>query len=440
MRILVCDDRNPSEIVDAIEAGTAVGFEIQTLPASELTTLISTFFQRDDGGVRTFLDSKASDREATQLASGFDGFDLILLDNNLAELSFLGLPLTAEAIAGFVRAFSDTPYVVSLNKNPAVDFDLKYLIGDFESKADLALNTEHLECSALWGVNDAAGDEYAPWYWPDLTAAPARRREQIQFVLEHLDEPILASLGCPKSATESLSRRAVAFLSSAAAQPGNPANAGAKPLTRVTFWNHFQNSGRSLPIDYRASVAFPDARSEDTRRNRLLSAAKAPDNALTRQIIARVVAGELDYWFRRDVLATQDVLVDAPHLKMKIGLAPDGENGLDNSIAATGAPFGFLPQIHAELLAKRAFCHGAWTGRPAFWWPEVESDKKLALVRAEYAAKKIWVFCEDTRSFVEQGGASSAASFVPDGGKPWAPLFVRRVQGKGYMPASQFAA
>ena len=440
MKILVCDDRSPGEIVEAIETSVPEGFEIRTLPAAELTTLISTFFEREDGGVRTFLGRKAADRNAAQLVSDFDGYDLIVLDNNLAELSFQGLPITSEAIAGFLRAFSDTPYVVSLNKNPSVDFDLKYLIGDFESKADLALNTEHLECQALWGAHGKSGGDFAPWYWPNLLAAPARRREQIQFVLDHLDEPILSSLGFPKSAIQSLSRRAVAFLSSAAAQPGNAANTGSKPLTRVTFWNHFQNSGRSLPIDYRASVAFPDAKSEDTRRNRLLSATKAPDDPASRQIIARVVAGELDYWFRRDVLATQDVLVDAPHLKMKIGLAPDGVKGVDDSVAATTAPFGFLAQIHAQLLVKRAFGHVAWIGRPAFWWTDIESDKNLATVRAEHAAKAIWVFCEDTRSFVEQGGTTSAVSFVPEGGKPWAPLFVQRVQNKGYMPASQFAA
>jgi hypothetical protein len=443
MRILVCDDRNPDEIAEAIAVGAPPGFDVQSLPPTDLKTLITEFFERGGGagGVTPFLKKKAADRSAELLGSGFDGYDLIILDNNLAELSFLGLPITAEAIAGFVRAFSDTPYVVSLNKNPAVDFDLKYLIGDFDSKADLALNTDHLESPTLWGSGEAAADNFAPWYWPNLSSSAAKRREQIDFVLRNLDQPILASLGFPKSAIEGLSRRAVGFLSSAAVQPGNATSAKAKPAAKITFWNHFQNSGRSLPIDYRAAVAFPEVKSDSVRRDRLLSASKAPDDALVRQIVARVVAAELDYWFRRDVLANQDVLVDAPHLKMRIGLKPDGEHGSDSSVDATNAPFGFLPAIYDSLIAERLFCSIAWTGRPAFWWSEIEGDKRLQEVRAEHLAEPIWVFCEDTRRFVERGPVEpSGVSFVPEGGKPWAPLFVQRIQGKGYMPASQFAA
>jgi hypothetical protein len=442
MRILVCDDRNPDEIVEAIRSGAPDQFEVQSFTGNRLTSEIADFFAKgENAGVTPFLKRKAVDRDAAQLSSGFDGFDLMVLDNNLAELSFGGLPITAEAIAGFVRAFSDTPYVVSLNKNPAVDFDLKYLVGDFESKADLALNTEHLQSPLLWGSNEAADYPFAPWYWPDLSSTSARRREQIEFVLAHMDDPILSSLGFPKSAVERLSRRAIAFLSSSAAQPGNATGAKAKPVSRVTFWNHFQNSGRSLPVDDRASIAFPDVKSDSAKRNRLITASKSPDDLLTRRIIARLVAGELDYWFRRDVLAAQDVLVDAPHLKAKIGLVPDDQDGADGSITAVDAPFGIEQSVHDALLVDRAFATPCWIGRPAFWWSEIEGTKELDKVRNEHPSDAVWVFCEDTRKFLERKGPDPrGVSFVPDGGKPWAPLFVERLQNKGYMPASQFAA
>jgi hypothetical protein len=441
MRILVCDDRNPDEIAEAIQAGAPAGFDIHTRTSEALRTVITAFFENGDNGVTPFLRTKSADRNAAQIASEFDGFDLIVLDNNLAALSFGGLPITAEAIAGFVRAFSDTPYVVSLNKNPAVDFDLKYLIGDFDSKADLALNTDHLQSPVLWGANEAGDDLFAPWYWPDLSAAAARRRAQIEFVLAHMNEPILSSLGFPKSAVERLSRRAVAFLSSSAAQPGNAVSAKAKPVSRVTFWNHFQNSGRSLPVDDRAAIAFPDAKSDSVRRNRLIEASKAPDDPLMRPIIASVVAAELDYWFRRDVLAAQEVLVDAPHLKAKIGLTPNGQDGADSSITAAESPFGMEQAIHDALLADRVFAPLCWVERPSFWWSEIEGTKQLDQVRRDYPSEAVWVFCEDTRRFVERSGVEPrGVSFVPDGGKPWAPLFVERLRNRAYMPASQFAA
>ena len=77
-------------------------------------------------------------------------FDIVVLDNNLAALEVSGARQTAESIAGYIRAFTNIPYIVSLNKNPEVDFDLRYLLGDYQTQADVALNTDHLANRALW--------------------------------------------------------------------------------------------------------------------------------------------------------------------------------------------------------------------------------------------------------------------------------------------------
>ena len=75
-------------------------------------------------------------------ATDFDGFDLVIVDNNLTGLDLDGARLTAETIIGYLRAFTDVPYIVSLNKNLHVDFDLRFLFGDYQSLADLALNAQ----------------------------------------------------------------------------------------------------------------------------------------------------------------------------------------------------------------------------------------------------------------------------------------------------------
>ena len=140
--------------------------------------------------------------------------DVVVLDNNLADLQHSGALHTAEAIAGYVRAFTDIPYVVSLNKNSDVDFDLRYLIGDYQTLADSALNTDHLAHRGLWdGPSGGKAGSFRPWYWPLLNDAPARRRRQIEVVKKVLDDPILPTLSFSEEDIGYLTRHAKGALS-----------------------------------------------------------------------------------------------------------------------------------------------------------------------------------------------------------------------------------
>src|SRR5260370_14514017 len=190
MKILVCDDKADSRD-NVVEALRGVGYTPETLIdtalSDELTKLFARVESSTKGGAENYLHQP----------SRFDDVDILILDNNLAFLPNKGgPPLTAESIAGYIRAFTTTCYIVSLNMNLDVDFDLRYLVGDFSTRADLAINTSHLRNRALWTHRAAdSNDRFCPWYWPVLDSAAQRRRDQVDFVREHLADSVLHTFG-----------------------------------------------------------------------------------------------------------------------------------------------------------------------------------------------------------------------------------------------------
>ena len=285
MKILVCDDiRTRGEKTRKEIAAAEAAHDTSLLSGDALTKAITWLFRRADA-VLSEPEAATAEDELSEFSSDFD---IAILDNNLSALKVAGARHTAESIAGHLRAFGAIPYIVSLNKNPQVDFDLRFLVGDYQTHADLALNDKHLSNRALWtGEPNHAKDRFLPWYWPSLNAAARRRRRQTEFVEEHLDEPVLNSLGFPGSAWNDMSRHARGALSPDAAL-----------VNKVTFKKFFVTACRSLPV----------------RKDRENLAKVASENDIARNVISRVVAGEVDRWIRRDLLGPQDVLVDLPHL------------------------------------------------------------------------------------------------------------------------------
>ena len=207
MKILVCDDApgRGEKTQKAIAAGT--DHETRLLAGDELTREIRGLFGR---AASTLNPNSGSAGTPSDFES--DEYDIAILDNNLSELDIQSARHTAESIAGYVRAFWKIPYIVSLNKNPHVDFDLRYLVGDYQTHADLALNDKHLSIPALW-TGISVNEEFRPWYWPALEDVVGRRRRQIAFVKEHLDDSIPecaepSQVGC-RPAVATCGRRAV---------------------------------------------------------------------------------------------------------------------------------------------------------------------------------------------------------------------------------------
>ena len=171
LKVLVCDDipergkDTVGEINKVREIKADIGIRIQKLFGEELSVEIKKLFKR----VKEHLasDDTGQSESAVPFNHAELDFDVVIIDNNLAALDIDGVRLTAEAVAGFVRAFTNTCYVVSLNKNPGVDFDLRYLVGDYQTQADLALNTRHLSNPALWtGSPQDTEDGFLPGIGP----------------------------------------------------------------------------------------------------------------------------------------------------------------------------------------------------------------------------------------------------------------------------------
>ena len=420
MKVLVCDDikRRGERVKKAIE--NTAEHETELLSGTSLEREIEKLFKRS----RFALDSKILPRVMEDETSPFtSNFDIAILDNNLSALDIGGARQTAESIAGYLRAFGHIPYIVSLNKNPHVDFDLRYLVGDHETYADLAVNDDHLSNRALWTgkPGDAPDDGFLPWYWPPLNDVATRRRRQIQFVDDHLDKPILRSMGFPTSEPGRLSRHAKGALSPEATRE-----------TSVTFIKFFETACRSLPV-------------RDDRRK---LAVAAQEGGLARDIVTRVAAGELDRWFRRDLLGPQDILVDLPHLLMRMPflLGSDAVQSIErwnDALTTRESPYGLSREIYEMHLQNHPeFVRDIWTQTPCFWWKILKSNTELNDMFFKTGVP--WaeaVFCEDLSRFSSRndGVGPTPIEFAAEFEGSWSRRYVAHRKSRQYAPKSRLA-
>ena len=425
MKILVCDDieKRGREILAQIHQANVPQETSKPLFGDELTKWITSLFEY----AKSVLTGK-SEAKSTEIDS-LD-FDVVILDNNLAELNISGARHTAESIAGYIRAFTRIPYIISLNKNPHVDFDLRYLVGDYETKADLALNTGHLSNRELWtGQSRTSTDRFLPWYWPALDEVPTKRRRQIDFVKKHFDDSVLTALSFPEEQMEYLSRHAKGTLSP-------EIDDSSSSIKSVTFKQFFETSCRSLPI-----------RQEREKITELFGSQDTVVQGLARNIVARVVAAEIDKWIRRDLLGPQDVLVDVPHLLMRmpflLGNKADELRQWNAAILSGRPPFGFSENIYyKEHLSRARFKYGSWVKSPCFWWQMLKSDERLN--NLFFHSKVEWIdaiFCEDTSRFelASDEEIGSPKEFSAEFESAWNRRHVAVIENRTYTPRSRFA-
>jgi hypothetical protein len=425
MKVLVCDDvpERRDEIVQKIVDSGQPKPEVVT--EQQLTDELTKLFKR----ARQCMNDPATYTEED--VSCFHDVDLVILDNNLTHLPGEGPPLTAESIAGYIRAFTNAAYIVSLNVNPDVDFDLRYLVGDFSSRADLALNTDHVANPALWSgdVSKSTGG-FLPWYWPQLERAADHRRTQIEFVKGRLNDAVTKAFGFDTERIEHLSFHARGALSPVASSDGE-GGGHFVPIDKLKFRHVFLAKDRSLPIK------------EDRVK---LNKAEEAGHADVRELIARVVAADIDLWFRRDVVGPQEPLLDVPHLLMRfpflLGEKAQNVEEWNKAIQVTKEPFGLDGQLYEQHLAKARFEHEAWIKTPCFWWPTLKADEKLNqyFLTVKEGAWPNAVFCEDRSQFAalsEDKGAPVEFSAEFEGS--WARRFVARLEGVRYAPLSRLA-
>lgn len=414
-KILICDDLEDGcdEARSQLQHLDNVG-QITPLHGKRLKQTLESLFETTG----PLLQDGRTSPEKPDFPDELKGFDLAIVDNNLAGLDFNGAMLTAEAIIGHLRAFTDIPYFISLNKNPHVDFDLKYLLGDHESIADLALNTSHLAKSRLWG--DHRGADFAPWYWPCLPDAAKRRREQIAFVGESLGAALWEAFGFPAEAIDYLSRRAKGGLA--------PESSEEHDLRSVTFRRCFRVN-RSLP---------PKARDTFLK----LAGDGIP---WAQDAISRIATAEIDRWIRKDLLAPQEVLIDVPHLLSRMPFLLGQNAGQlekwNSAITKTGPPFGLDNELHEQHVKDTEFHASCWVPSPCFWWPKLKSDGELR--RLLFEAEENWpdaVFCEDISAFVaiEPDNSEAATEFEADIEGSWPRRYIARKADLNFSPRSRF--
>ena len=410
MKVLVCDD----DVAQSQRTKQAIRgrAEVTLLAGADLTRALTALFE----DVASMLDEGACPKG--QLAGGyFDGFDLAVVDNNLTGLELGGARLSAEGIIGYLRAFTDVPYLVSLNKNPHVDFDLRYLFGDYRSLADLALNIGHLAHPCLW-EGKVAQSGFAPWYWPLLGDAVRKRRMQIERLEQDgaLGRSVWDLLGFPPEAEDYLSPRARAALS-----------CGELDMRKVTFRDFFDSSRVMAPGEIDA-LRFSATRMGPAHR-----------------AVCRIAAYEVDRWLRRDVLGTQDVLVDVPHLIAQMpNVLGEGQGELDawnRAVVESQPPFALDEGIFTDHLKGTCFNAPAWAPVPCFWWPQVRANRRLSELFFDSGAK--WpdaVFCEDVSQFVPiagQGDCGPPLEFESEIDGSWPRRFVCHMDGYQYSPRSR---
>jgi hypothetical protein len=422
MNVLICDDQETSR-QSVVGHLLAVGLESKTLIGPALLEALKTLFAR----VRACREHPESYEHEE---SAFDRADIVILDNNLTYLDIEDAPpLTAEAIAGYVRAFTRCGYIVSLNMNPDVDFDLRYLVGDFSTRADLAINADHLENRSLWTGNPQdARDRFCPWYWPRLNTAAARRKAQVEFLNTRLDDSVLDSFGFDDAGEDLLSLHARGALSpDAISEEGQP-----ESLRRVTFRRVFLTKDRSLP--------FKDDRE-------LLDKAAREGNDALHEMICRVIAADIDLWFRRDVLGPQEPLVDLPHLLTRFPFLVSGHaDQLDrwNSVIdAPAPPFELDRKLYSEYLALAEFTLKEWVQSPAFWWSRLKANDQLN----DYfrnSQNEEWadvVFCEDESKFHSRvsSDGTNPIEFSAEFESSWNRRYISDLKGISYAPRTRLA-
>ncbi len=431
MKVLICDDDpiRGTEVNEHIRVADQAPGELLT--GDQLTTALNNLF----ASIKALKQSRNSgplqwDFSAYKpIESPFDDVDVLLVDNNLTLLDTQGPPLTAESIAGYLRAFTAARYIVSLNMNPDVDFDLRYLVGDFQTRADLAINARHLENRSLWtGDPEDSTDGFCPWYWPRLHDIASYRTRQIEFVEKHYKDSVLGSLSFDDEAVQMLSRHAQGALAPDASHTIESMHQD-KALRDITFREFFLSKSRALPVE--------------EERSQL--AAACSGNESVRRIVARIVAADIDLWLRRDVVGPQEPLVDVPHLTGRFPfLMGDRANQVEHwntAIRTSEPPFGWNHEMH-DLVSPTRFEHEhTWLQKACFWWSKLNEDERLN-DRLLSSTNQRWadaVFCEDTSRYEPRTGDTPPAEFVAEFEGVWNRRYIKRLEGVNYAPLTRLA-
>lgn len=372
MEVLICDD-NP-DIADSLAAKVEGSY-----PAATATAVRKKAFQELIGKINRERDVW---RRGEQIATSFeptevDKADVIFIDYDLLLYSDEG-DITGSRLAYLLRCFTRCGLIVVLNEYGTNTFDLS-LRSPPDGFADLHLGAAQIGNPGLW---PGSFEGYRPWHWPILSDAKSNFDKCVEDIRENIEAPVLDFLG----------------------------------LTRVIDWlpervhEFFRGSGDLETVQFRAFVEH--AKGGIASKDDL-----PPEN------LARVAAARLLTLLNGLILPEQSVLVDAPHLALRFpSLVLDDNWGIHDWNRLCDPSIDGFDGLLSDVLKDHRFEKPHWLWRPAWYWPDISRDERIAEVKDPWTVAAVdWVFCENVSRFVP---VEFADDFKADVSPPFDKRFV----------------
>jgi hypothetical protein len=324
-----------------------------------------------------------------------DDASVLVIDYGLFDLN---ASVTGERIAYLARCYSKCGIIIALNQYPPYveeSFDLT-LRGHLESYADINIPSDSLGNTNLWSEQWSG---FRPWSWPIIPQAIDKLEQRVEELKEHLDDKIFEffefsgsrGLILPRSITEFLSR---------------------EKTENTTFRNFVDSEGSGNGL----------------RRK------EKPINDVA---AARIAAARIGSWLEYDVLPSQNILVDAPHLVSRF---PSLLGKKSKNIKVLNSTASFLEPNKlgiSSVIQPFRFSKTNWVSRPVWFWNDIRDNESIDEVKNPFTTSYIdQVFCEDASKFFAK---SEAREFVADLDSPYSRRHVKYLQKIHYTPLVRFS-
>lgn len=394
IKIIVIDDHeeNASANINSLKDGlhgSDINADIRPLQEQEKTALISAIEQPDNWKL---------DINAIPNFSLFDDADIVFIDYQLGALQGHSF-LTAEDVAGWIRAFSNAKLIIILNRFFDVDFDLTMTQGSIPTAADLHINASLLECPGLWKMQDwdpaAPKSKFRPWSWPLMQEAINdidKCRKELKDIADIENKVILEHFEFNEDLIGQMTHNALGFL-----------DPNSKTPNTSTFLDFLKNGRPGVPVEIREQLAAHIS------------------NPQIKNAAINVWVSSLRRWLVTMVLGPQDVLIDIPHLAQRM---PWLLNKKINDEAtwkqlASFYDIGALPEVVKAFFYTKEH----WLSRKAFLMPILQKSAEVMKLYDDFTEHHIdeHVLLEDFSVFVK---LENAESFTAAFNSMWSTRYV----------------
>ncbi|MBE2200954.1 MAG: hypothetical protein IAE79_20240 [Anaerolinea sp.] len=382
-KILIYDDLSSrlQQWKDSLDVVKPDEWDVDALPDEVFRDHLKILFERRKQSRNDSIVNKVS---------VFDSADIVFIDYDLIEADG-NLNLTGEDVAYLLRCYSKCGYIVAINQfRTDRTFDLT-MNGHLDKFADLHISEADIASEGLW-KQEWKG--FRPSTWPYLPDAPSLYNARVDDIKNSLGIPIIEFFEFPDSAV--ISDSLANFL-----------DVPEKEFSEVTFTDFVKKSTNALkPKD-----AQPDE-----------------------EMMARIAAARIHKWLEHGILPLQNILVDAPHIALRLPSLYIGETESADSWNQLNIPNEELP-LNIEVIKKHQFSHESWLSRPVWFWRDVQNNRDIQEVKEPWKFEPPpFVFCEDTSHFVQE---EEATEF--DTGRPssYSLRHIEKLEEIAYIPLRQ---